>query len=140
MYSNVSDISNNGNAAEIAEAIVNHEDEDFDDFVNEHLAIYFRQEATKKMEKQAYKMLRTTWGKLHEATVEQCVAMYVPELERGRVDPPNIVGIILEIKDARYRIGIKGGIISGCLQQNAFECVKYRGLTVEQVNKEEELS
>ena len=73
-------------------------------------------------------MLKRTSGKLQEAIVGKCVAIFVTEFDRGRWDSPNIVGVILEIKDKKYKIGTKAGIVSNWLERNAFECVLYKGL------------
>ena len=55
-------------------------------------------------------MHKRIWGKLKEAKVRDCVAVFLSEFYRGREDPANIVGIIMGIKDDKYRIGTKGEI------------------------------
>ena len=49
------------------------------------------------------------------------------EYDRGRGNPPNIIGVIMEIKDDKYRVGTRAGIIQNSLSRNCFECVKYLG-------------
>ena len=49
--------------------------------------------------------------------MEECVAIFMSEFDRGHGDPPNIVGVILEIKDKKYKIGTKAGIVSNCWKE-----------------------
>ena len=57
-----------------------------------------------------------------------CIAVFVSEFDRSRGDPANIVGVILEIKNEKFWIGTKGGIINSWMERNTFECVKKVGL------------
>ena len=64
------------------------------------------------------------------------VAIFMSEFDRGHGDPPNIVGVILEIKDKKYKIGTKAGVVSNWLKRNAFECILYKGFTKEKLPNE----
>ena len=68
--------------------------------------------------------------------VGECVAVFVPEFDRGKGDPPNVIGVVLEIENKRFKIGTKAGIIKNWLGRNSFESVKYKGLKKEQVPSE----
>ena len=39
----------------------------------------------------------------------------VSQFDRSKGDPPNLVGVVLSVKDNKYVIGTKGGIIKGKL-------------------------
>ena len=82
-------------------------------------------------------MVKRTRGKLQEASPGDCVAVFVSEFDRGRGDPANIVGVILEIKDNKYRVGTKAGIIKNWLQRNCFECTRYKGLKRDDIPQKE---
>ena len=87
--------------------------------------IDFRKKAASNIQKQAEKMIKRTRRKLQEAKVGNCVTIPDWKYDWGRGDPPNIVGLILEIKDNKYKIGTRGGIIEYWLERNGFECTKF---------------
>lgn len=61
--------------------------------------------------------------------VGNCVTVAVPEFNRRRGYPVNVVKVVLEIhKDNKYRIGTKAGIIDNWLERNCFELVSFVGL------------
>lgn len=82
-------------------------------------------------------MIKSTQGKLHEAKVGDCVTVFVSEFDRGRGDPANIVGVVLEINDTKYKVGTRAGIIKNWLERNSFECKKFKGLKPEDIPKQE---
>ena len=100
---------------------------------SEHPAIQYRKSACNNLQQQADKMLRRTRRKLKNALPGDCVAISVSEFDRGRGDPANIIGVILEVNDSNYKIGTKAGKIDNWLERNAFECLKYKGINVEDV-------
>lgn len=77
-------------------------------------------------------MVRQTRNKLKEIRPCECVAVFVSEFDRGG-DPANIVGVVIEVKDNKYRIGTKGGIIENWLERNCFERTRFTGLTEKNV-------
>lgn len=101
---------------------------DVDTSAEEHDAIEIRQEALQNTMRQADRMVRRTRGKIQKAKVGECVAIFVPEFDRGRGDPARVVGMILEIKDDRYKIGTRAGKLKNWLERNSFECTKFKGL------------
>lgn len=78
-------------------------------------------------------MIKNTEGKLQPVKVGDCVAVFVSEFDRGRGDPANIIGIVLDVKNDRYKIGTKAGVISNFLERNAFQAIKYAALKKENV-------
>ena len=83
---------------------------------NQHPAIEFRKIALQNIQKQAKRMTDRSKTKFKKP-VGDCVAVAVPEFDRGRCDPPNIVGIILDIsEDSKFKIGTRSGILSTRLE------------------------
>ena len=103
----------------------------------EHPAIQARKIAQNNLKKQAEKMLKRSRGKLQQPKVGDCVAVFVSEFDRGRGDPANLVGKIIEIKNDKYKIGTKGGMINNWLERNCFEVTKFRGLQDKDIPKDE---
>ena len=67
--------------------------------------------------------------KFKTPVIGDCVAVAVPEFDRGRCDPPNIVGIIFDIsEDSKFKIGTRPGILSTRLERNAFGLTSFTGL------------
>ena len=83
-------------------------------------------------------MLDRTKKKIKLASVNDCVAVPVSEFDRGRGDPANLIGIIMEKNEAgQFRIGTRAGVISNWLERNSFEMLKFQGLKQSDVpNKE----
>ena len=81
-------------------------------------------------------MVNRTAAKLQDVKVGYCVAVFVSEFDMGRGDPANLVGVVLEIKNEKYRVGTRGGIIKSWLERNCFERVKYSGLKAIDVPEE----
>ena len=71
--------------------------------------------------------------KLKPVSVGDCVSVYVSEFDRGRGDPPNVIGVVLEIKGETFKIGTRGGIIKDWLHRNCFELLKYKNLKKENI-------
>ena len=58
---------------------------------------------------------------MHEVKVGECIAVFDAEFDRGKGDPPNVIGVFLQIQNKRFKIGTKA-------ERNSFESVKYKGL------------
>ena len=76
---------------------------------------------------QAFKMTRLAREKFPQRKVGNTVKVRVPEVDRGRCDSRNILGVIMEAdltKDL-YRIGTKDGILNSWYARNQFStCTK----------------
>ena len=95
---------------------------------SEHPAVQVRKKALINIKKQANKMLLRCKSR-NDASVGDRVAVSVSEYDRGRGDPANVIGIILEVDEhKRYRIGTRAGIISNWMERNTFEIIKFRGI------------
>ena len=63
------------------------------------------------LEKQAQKMVQNSNTRHGAAKVGDTVLVPIPQVDRGKTNPRNLVGIIMQIKDEYYKIGFRGGII-----------------------------
>ena len=115
---------------DLSKSVVNSDNTNDNDF---HPAIKLRKVATENMENAAKKMIERTNKKLTEVKVGDCVNVTVPAFDRGRGDPANLIGVVLNINEDKFKIGTKGGIIENWLPRNCFDRVKYEGLSVSEV-------
>ena len=99
----------------------------------QHPAVSARATASINLKKQAEKMVKRTNKKLAACQVGDCVTIPIPEFDRGRGDPANIIGVVMAIKNDQYKLGTKVGIIDVWFSRNGFESVKFRGLTPDDV-------
>ena len=69
------------------------------------------------------------------------VTIPIPLVDRGRGDPRNIMGIILD-RDSNdlYRIAVRGGILNGKYSRNQFDLCTQRLLTENDICQDKELS
>ena len=81
-------------------------------------------------------MLKRSDCRLSAAEIGDAAIVSVPEFDRGRSDPPNIIGVILGVKDKKYQIGTKEGIIEQWLERNCFEVTKFKGIRAADVPSE----
>ncbi|XP_060848121.1 uncharacterized protein LOC132927584 [Rhopalosiphum padi] len=61
----------------------------------------------------------------------------IPSVDRRRGDAANLLAVIIEEKDGKFRIGTKEGIISTRLERNSMEATKYCSLTTADVQQNE---
>jgi hypothetical protein len=78
-------------------------------------------------------MLRRTKKYLKSVEIGDSVNVFVSQFDRGRGDPVNLIGVVLEIKHYKYRVGTRGGIINQWLQRNCFEVTSYKGISPKDV-------
>ena len=74
------------------------------------------------LQTQAFKMIRLAREKFSQGKVGDTVKVRVPDVDRGRCDSRNILGVIMEAdltKDL-YRIGTKDGILNSWYARNQF--------------------
>lgn len=107
---------------------------EINDIADEHPAAQYRKRAGENLQKQANKMLRLSSKNLKPVSMNDCVTIQIPEFDRGKGDPANVVGIILQKNENdKYEIGTRAGVISNWLERNSFEPVKFKGLTIQDV-------
>lgn len=95
---------------------------------DKHPAIVAREKASVNSKKQAEKMVNQTNKKLGAFQVGDCVMRFLPEFDRGGGDAANMVGVVLKIKDDKYQLSTRSGIIETWFTRNGFELSKFRGL------------
>jgi len=87
-----------------------------------------------------HRMLRMSRSKFLPATVGDNVTIPVPDVDRGRGDPRNILCVVLEVTDEQlYRVGNKEGVLETLLSRNMFSVTRERFLVVEDVPREQSL-
>jgi hypothetical protein len=100
-----------------------------------------RAEAARGLRKQAKKMLDRSVAKLKVLEVGDNVLVPVSEFDRGRADPPNLIGIVLRKETKGYKIGTRAGVLQGIFARNQIEMTRYKGLKADMVqDQEKELS
>lgn len=97
--------------------------------------------AKRKQEDQADRMKEFSAKRFKAAEVGQCVKVPVPEVDRGKTDPRNILAVVIEVtEDGCYRLGTKNGVLKQLYARNQFDPCKESFLSVEEVPKEKEVS
>ena len=70
------------------------------------------------------------------------VAVSIPLVDRGRGDPRNILGIIVnrDLDTDHHTIGVKAAVLHGRYSRNQFDLCPQRLLTLDDVNEENQVS
>ncbi|KAK5648226.1 hypothetical protein RI129_003118 [Pyrocoelia pectoralis] len=66
----------------------------------------------------ALKMLNNTSKKFATLNLGENVRVIVPKIDRGPLDPKNIIGVVMNIENGVYKVGTKYGIIKRWLSRN----------------------
>ena len=77
--------------------------------------------------------MRTTKWKLSELSVENNVIIPIPQYDRGPTDPRNILGLIEEVSEYGYRVGISVGTWSWYLCRNQIKAVNDTSLSISMI-------
>ena len=94
-----------------------------------------REDAKRKTQKQADKMLELSRRRFGEAKVGDTVLLAIPDLDRGRCEFPNLTAIVVEVHDGGlYKLGCKTGILDSFYTRNQFSPTQESFLTLEDVN------
>ena len=67
--------------------------------------------AKRAMTVEAEKMKQASEKRFKAAEIWQNVRVPIPELDRGRADHRDLIGVVLEVKDGFYKIGTKNGVL-----------------------------
>lgn len=117
-------------AAECSALDENEEDISSTEEDSPHPGKRARKAALQGIQQQAKRMLVRSSKILRPLNVGDNVAVPVSEFDRGKVDPPNLIGIVMEVDESGYyTIGTKQGIIKGKLARNQFESIRYTELS-----------
>lgn len=96
-----------------------------------------RQGAKRAMIQQADKMQQLSNKRFKKGEVGESVRVPVPDLDRGRVDHRNLIGVILEVENDFYKIGTKDGVLKGLYTRGQFELCGERFLEIGSVPEKE---
>ena len=72
-------------------------------------------------------------GILPPLKVGDNVLLSIPSVDRGRGDAANLLSVIIEEKDGKFRIVTKEGILNTWLERNSLAATKYCSLTTADV-------
>ena len=89
------------------------------------------------IQQQAKRMLTRSTRSVRAVEKGDNVAVPVPTFDRSKGDPPNIIGVVMEVEGTKYTIRTSQGVIKGRLARNQFEFVKYKGISVANVPAKE---
>ena len=65
------------------------------------------------------------------------VAVPIPAVDRGRGDPRNLLGVIVDVDDSeQYTIACPSGVLKGKYSRNQFDVCTQRLLLLDDVNRE----
>ncbi|KAK4877438.1 hypothetical protein RN001_009944 [Aquatica leii] len=80
-----------------------------------------RESAKTGLEKQAAKMLALSQQKLLPIKVGQNVVVKVPDVDRGRLAPRNVLAVVLSVNESGlYKLGTKEGVLERIYSRNEF--------------------
>jgi hypothetical protein len=99
-----------------------------------------RKRAREAQELQAQKMLKRSRRVLVEGSIGDNVTVPIPSFDRGRTDPRNLIGVIIDKDDSGlYKIGLKSGVLEGKFSRNQFDICSYAMYTSEDINLQKTL-
>lgn len=101
-----------------------------------HPAAVCRETAAKNLAAQAERMVLCSRSRLPVVVTGDNVLIPIPEFDRGRGDPPNLIGAVMDTKEGKYKIGMKHGFVNHLLERNAFEVTKYHSLRMEDITED----
>lgn len=104
-----------------------------DDEADEHPALQRRKIAAKNLQVQAERMIRRGEGILPSLKVGDNALLKIPEFDRGRADPANMVVVVTKVEDGRVTVGTKHGILDHQLERNALDVTKLKSVTTADV-------
>ena len=99
-------------------------------------AVTRRQVAAENLKKQANRMILRGEGILPSIKVADNVLIDIPSVDRGRGDPPHLIGVVVDKKDGKLRVGF----LDRWLERNCVQATSYSLLEVEDVTTDEEYS
>jgi hypothetical protein len=105
----------------------------------QHELIYSKRVAAKEnLLLQATKMLRTSKRKFPPAQIGDTVRIQVPDVDRGRTDPRNVLAVVAGIENSDfYRLANKHGTLKQLFTRNQFAICKEKLLSMDEVSTQE---
>ncbi|XP_046326947.2 uncharacterized protein LOC124111338 [Haliotis rufescens] len=81
-----------------------------------------RKRAREAQEEQAQRMVKRSKRVFGPVSVGDNVTVPIPHVDRGRGDPRNIIGVVIECSDNdMFTIAVKGGVLNGKYSRNQFD-------------------
>ena len=100
-----------------------------------------RKRACDSQLKQAERMVKRSRIELKMAEVGDNVAVPIPLVDKGRGDPRNILGVVLDRDEHdMYKIAVKAGVLSTRYSRNQFDLCPQQLLNVSDVNTEHKIT
>ena len=100
-----------------------------------------RKRAREGLLKQAQRMTKRSRLQFVPGNVGDTVTIPIPLVDRGRGDPRNILGVIVDRNENdMYKIVVKGGILNVRFARNQFDVCSQTLLTEQDVSQEQEIS
>jgi len=101
-----------------------------------------RTDAFSGLMSQAQRMVKRSRVDLKPGDIGDNAAVPVPLVDRGRGDPRNILGVIVnrDVETDIYKIAVKAGILNGGYSRNQFDLCPQRLLTQEDVCLDQSVS
>ena len=100
-----------------------------------------RQDARIAQVSQAERMVKRSKVDLKAGAVGDNVAVPIPLVDRGRGDPRNILGVIIDRdENEQYRIATKSGILRSRYSRNQFDLCQQRLLQLQDMNQDKLVS
>lgn len=85
------------------------------------------------LKRQAEEMLNKSNKKFPPVNIGQTVLVKIPEVDRGRTAPRNVMGVVMNVTDNLYQLGTKSGIIQKMYARNEFQVANEQFLKVSDV-------
>ena len=107
-----------------------------DENLNDHFHS-IRAAAAHGLKRQAKRMLNRSVTKMKALDVGDNVLVPVSESDRGRGDPLNLIGVVIEKSERGFKIGTKAGVLSGVFARNQIELTKFNKITCNMIPSDE---
>ncbi|KAJ8961455.1 hypothetical protein NQ318_014703 [Aromia moschata] len=98
----------------------------------QHKSIYAKRAVAKEnLVLQATKMIKTSKKKFPPAHIGDTVRIQVPDIDRGRTDPRNVLAVVVGIEDSDfYKLATKDGTLKQLFTRNQFVICKEKLLDI----------
>lgn len=97
--------------------------------INDHPAPIRRKIAANNLKLQADRMVARGNGIVLSVKVGDNVLVTIPSVDRGRGDVTNLLSIIIEEKNGKFRVATKEGVLNTWLERNCLAATKCFSLT-----------
>lgn len=100
-----------------------------------------REVAITNLQIQAAKMLRTSKQKFQPANVGETVCIRVLNVDSSKMDPQNILAVVLDIVDNDfYKLATKNGVINRLYTRNQFSVCRENLISITDVQRDVQIS